>query len=213
MRPFVKGRYNARVAQSECEDEAAQKLRYRAFCSNGSAADGVELDRDRYDVVCQHILIEDRSSGGVVCCFRILPISDTMPINASYSAQLYQFLALKEFQGRMVEMGRFCIAPANKDPDILRLAWAVMSRYVAQNNIRLLFGCSSFAGLDTGRYLDAFALLKAHYFAPARWRPREKAPDVFRFVARLGRSPDMKLAMARMPPLLKTYLMMGGVGQ
>ena len=150
------------------------------------------------------ILIEDRSSGGVVCCFRILPISDTMPINASYSAQLYQLSALKEFQGRMVEMGRFCIAPAIKDPDILRLAWAVMSRYVAQNNIRLLFGCSSFAGLDTGRYLDAFALLRARYLAPAR-----KGPDVFRFAARLGRSPDMKLAMARLPSLLKTYLMMG----
>ena len=49
-----------------------------------------------------------------------------------------------------------------------------------------------------------------HNCAPARWRPREKAPDVFRFAARLGRSPDMKLAMARLPPLLKTYLMMGG---
>ncbi len=84
-----------------------------------------------------------------------------------------------------------------------------MSRYVAQNNIRLLFGCGSFAGLDTGRYFDAFALLKARYFAPARQRPREKAPDVFRFAARLGRSPNMKLAMARLPPLLKTYLMMG----
>ena len=155
------------MAQSEYDVEAAQKLRYCAFCSNGRAADGVELDRDRYDVVCQHILIEDRSSGGLVCCFRILPISDTMPINASYSAQFYQLSALKKFQGRMVEMGRFCIAPAIKDPDILRLAWAVMSRYVAQNNICLLFGYSSFAGPDTGRYRDAFTLLRARYLTRA----------------------------------------------
>ena len=62
---------------------------------------------------------------------------------------------------------------------------------------------SYFAGLDTGRYLDAFALLKACYLAPARWGPREKGPDVFRFAARLGRSPNMNLAMARLPPLLK----------
>ena len=33
---------------------------------------------------------------------------------------------------------------------------------------------------------------------------------MFRFAARLGRIPNMKLAMARLPPLLKTYLMMGG---
>ena len=102
------------MAQSECDVEAAQKLRYRAICSNGRAADGVELDRDRYDVVCHHILTEDRSSGGLVCFFRILPISDAMPINASYSAQFYQLSALKKFQGRMVEMGRFCIAPPSK---------------------------------------------------------------------------------------------------
>ena len=185
-------------------------IAHETFCKRSlRCAGGVELNRDRYDVVWQHILIEDRSSGGLVCCFRILPISDTMPINASYSAQFYQLSALKKFQGRMVEMGRFCIASAIKDPDILRLAWAVMSRYVAQNNICLLFGYSSFAGPDTGRYLDAFALLRARYLAPARWRPREKAPDVFRFAARLGRSPDMKLAMARLPSLLKTYLMMG----
>ena len=63
-------------------------------------------------------------------------------------------------------MGRFCVSLDIKDPDILRLAWAVMSRYVDQNNVRLLFGCSSFAGLDAARYLDAFALLKARYLAP-----------------------------------------------
>ena len=65
--------------------------------------------------------------------------------------------------------------PCLQRPDILLFAGAVMSRYVAQNNIRLLFGCGSFAGLDTGRYLDAFALLKAHYSAPARQRPRVSA--------------------------------------
>jgi putative hemolysin len=33
---------------------------------------------------------------------------------------------------------------------------------------------------------------------------------VFRFAAKLRRKPDMKQAMLRMPPLLRSYLMMGG---
>ena len=118
------------------------------------------LDQDRYDLVCTHILIEDRVSGGLVCCFRILPICDSAPLSDSYLGQFYHLSALEKFLGRMVEMGRFCVSPAVNDPDILRLAWAIMSRYVDQNNIRFLFGCSSFAGLDAARYLDAFALLK-----------------------------------------------------
>ena len=43
-----------------------------------------------------------------------------------------------------------------------------------------------------------------------RWLPRVKAPDVFRYAARLRRKPDTKKAMLRMPPLLRTYLIMGG---
>jgi len=37
-----------------------------------------------------------------------------------------------------------------------------------------------------------------------------KAPKVFRFAQRLRRKPDIKRAMLAMPPLLRTYLMMGG---
>jgi putative hemolysin len=37
-----------------------------------------------------------------------------------------------------------------------------------------------------------------------------KAPNVFKYAARLRRKPDAKKAMLRMPPLLRTYLMMGG---
>ena len=51
--------------------------------------------------------------------------------------------------------------------------------------------------------------MKTRYLAPERWRPRKKASDVFHFANRLDRL-DIKLAMARLPPLLKTYLMMGG---
>ena len=59
-------------------------------------------------------------------------------------------------------------------------------------------------------YLDAFAMLRDRHIAPPRWRPRVKAPDVFRFAARLRRKPDLRAAMKKMPPLLRTYLMMGG---
>ena len=75
----------------------------------------------------------------------------------------------------------------------------------------MLFGCSSFAGTDAERYFDAFAMLRDRHLAPKRWLPRVKAPNVFRFAARLApqarpeAGPD-----ARMPPLLRTYLMMGG---
>jgi len=111
----------------------------------------------------------------------------------------------------MIEMGRFCIHPAYRDPSILRLAWGAMSRFVDREGVELLFGCSSFHGVDAGAYMDAFALLKERHLAPKRWLPRVKAPKVFRFARKLGlRRPDMKLGLRRMPPLLRSYLVMGG---
>ncbi len=199
-----KGRYRARLAQSPQDIAAAQLLRTLAF--------ETELaDQDGFDPLCAHILIEDMSKGGqLVCCFRLLTMDDGTEIGRSYSAQFYDLSALEGFEGRMVEMGRFCIHPGWTDPDILRVAWGAMTAYVDQNNVEMLFGCSSFAGTETEEYLDAFAMLKHRHLAPKRWLPRVKAPDVFRFATRLRRRPDAKKAMLRMPPLLRTYLMMGG---
>lgn len=199
-----KGRYRARLAQSPQDVVAAQHLRSLAF---GTA----QPDTDAFDCVCAHILIEDVREGGLlVCCFRMLTMENGTEISRSYSAQHYDLSALQDFGGRMVEMGRFCIHPDRTDPDILRVAWGAMTAYVDQNKVEMLFGCSSFAGTETGEYLDAFAMLKHRHLAPKRWLPRVKAPDVFRFAARLRRRPDAKKAMLRMPPLLRTYLMMGG---
>ncbi|WP_282169405.1 GNAT family N-acetyltransferase [Ruegeria atlantica] len=199
-----KGRYRARLAQSPQDVEAAQKLRTLAFGTD-------QIDRDEFDPVCAHILVEDsRSDGRLVCCFRLLTIEHGAEVDRSYSAQFYDLSALKGFDGRMVEMGRFCIHPEWTDPDILRVAWGAMTNYVDQNNVKMLFGCSSFAGTETVEYLDAFAMLKQRHLAPKRWLPRVKAPDVFKFASRLRRRPDVKKAMLRMPPLLRTYLMMGG---
>jgi putative hemolysin len=206
MVALAKGRYVARIADTEQDLLAAQRLRQLAFLGDEDGA----LDQDAFDPICTHVLVEERSGGRLVCCFRILPLAGGAEIDRSYSAQFYELSALRDFDGPMVEMGRFCIHPDCSDPDILRVAWGAMTAYVDENNVEMLFGCSSFAGTDAERYFDAFAMLRDRHLAPKRWLPRVKAPNVFRFAARLRRKPDLKLAQMRMPPLLRTYLMMGG---
>ncbi|GHG80110.1 GNAT family N-acetyltransferase [Pseudodonghicola xiamenensis] len=200
---LIKGRYRARLAEGAEDVVAAQALRTLSFRTSAP-------DRDGFDDICSHILVHDTRSGALVCCFRMLVLEGGGDLARSYSAQFYELEGLRSFEGRMVEMGRFCIHPDWHDPDILRVAWGAMTRFVDEQRIEMLFGCSSFAGTETGEYLDAFAMLKHRHLGPKRWLPRVKAPDVFRFAARLRRKPDAKKAMLRMPPLLRTYLLMGG---
>jgi putative hemolysin len=198
-----RGRYQARVAKTEQEIAQAQALRSLAFGTTG-------VDQDAFDPVCSHVLVFESRSDTLVCTVRILVLAGGEELYRSYSAQFYELSGLRDFDGPMVEMGRFCIHPDWTDPDILRVAWGAMTRFVDENGIKMLFGCSSFAGTETEEYLDAFAMLKHRHIGPKRWLPRVKAPDVFRYAARLRRKPDAKKAMLRMPPLLRTYLMMGG---
>jgi len=211
---FLAGKYKTRMAETEADVTACQQLRYLAFIEQrglGRADDPVRLDRDNYDADCRHVMVEEARTGKLVCCFRMLALPDGSQIARSYSARYYNLSRLAAYPGRMVEMGRFCIHPAYRDPNILRVAWGAMSRFIDREGVELIFGCSSFHGVDAEAYRDAFALLAEKHLAPKRWLPRPKAPNVFRF-ARLLRfwRPDLKQALRRMPPLLRSYLAMGG---
>ncbi|MEM6727950.1 MAG: GNAT family N-acyltransferase [Pseudomonadota bacterium] len=204
MEPLCRGRYRARLADGPADVAAAQALRQRAF--RGCAG----RDSDAFDPRCDHMLVEDVGSGCLVCCFRLLPIARPEDIAASYSAQYYELSSLTSYGAPMVEMGRFCIAPGWKDPDILRIAWGAMAAYVDAHGSQMLFGCSSFPGIKGEAYADAFAILQESHLAPKRWLPKVKAPQVFRFAERLRGRPDRRHGMRSMPPLLKSYLTMGG---
>jgi putative hemolysin len=213
MLSLRKGRYAARMAETDDDIARAQELRHLAFIAARGLPEGTGggRDADAFDGLCRHILVEEVRTGTLVCCFRLLPLRGGADILRSYSAQYYNLQALAAFEGPMIEMGRFCIHPDWHDPDILRVAWGAMTRFVDETGAEMLFGCSSFQGTEAEVYRDAFAMLKEAHLAPKRWLPRVKAPNVFRFARRLRRlKPDTRRAMQAMPPLLRTYLLMGG---
>ncbi|MFH5774685.1 GNAT family N-acetyltransferase [Paracoccus sp. NGMCC 1.201697] len=213
MMALRKGRYEVLVAECLDDIREAQRLRWLCFVGRRGDPSPVQqaLDADDYDSRCTHVLIRDVASGQLVACFRMLALSGGAEIGDSYSARYYNLSRLREFQGKMVEIGRFCIHPERQDPDILRLAWGALARHVDEQGVEMLFGCSSFTGTDTQSYEDAFAMLRERHLAPKRWLPRVKAPNVFRFARALHlRKADPRRAMAAMPPLLRSYLAMGG---
>ena len=212
MPELAKGPYRCRVARTQADIRRAQWLRQRCFRPGTPGRDA-----DAFDDRCTHFLVEARTGsdtggdtgGELVCCFRVLTLDDGRALEHSYSAQFYDLSALARLEMPTVEMGRFCVDPDRRDPDILRLAWGALTRHVDAHGAEMLIGCASFRGTDAGPYADAFALLGQRHRAPRRWRPRVKAPRVVRFAAG-GAGADPAGAMRCMPPLLRSYLQMGG---
>lgn len=209
---FSRGGYRVRLAETPCDVRAAQRLRYHSFIrDSGAAPCDDELDADRFDARCEHVLIELAKTGELVCCFRMMALENGSEIERCYSAQYYNLGPLKEFPARMVEMGRFCIHPEHRGSNVLRIAWQAMTHYVDVNDIELLFGCSSFEGADADAHAEALALLSRRHLAPGRWLPLPKAPKIFRFGTLFSRrAVDPRQGMRRMPPLLRGYLSLGG---
>lgn len=201
MTPLTKGKYTVASAQSSVDIDAVYALRGLCF----GAAGGAE---DQFDAAATHVLIRTEE-GSVVASFR-MSVIEAAQLDQSYAAASYDLSKLAGFAGRMLELGRFCIHPEHRDPDILRIAWAALTGFVDETEVQMLFGCSSFEGTDPEGYLDAFAILKARHLGPAQWLPTIKAGEVFPFGVQVGRKPDLAKGNAVMPPLLRTYLMMGG---
>ncbi|PCH96639.1 MAG: ornithine-acyl-ACP acyltransferase [Rhodobacteraceae bacterium] len=202
MTRIEKGSFRARLATTAQDLQAAQQLRQLSFSGAGA---------DPFDAACQHVLIEHSDTGHLVCSFRFMILKDARDIETSYSAQFYDLSKLRNFNGSLLEIGRFCRASDITDPDILRIAWAMITRLVTQNDIQMLFGCTSFEGTNPDVFEDAFALLKERHLAPKRWAPQIKAPRTVAYADKLrGVKPDLKTAQKTMPPLLRSYLTMGG---
>lgn len=162
-------------------------------------------DRDDFDTTSRHLLIEDR--GRLAGCCRVMLCPTGAAAGGSYSATFYDLAPLSAFSGPVLELGRFCTDRAWPNPDIPRLIWAEITRLVDANGIELLFGCTSLAGTDPAVYAPALAHLHA-YCAPGHWRPRARA-NAFRFPPP-GPDAGTRTALRTMPPLLRSYLGLGG---
>lgn len=197
-----RGRYAARLAETEADIAVARALRVRAFGPAGG--------EDRFDTACLHVLVEEVATGTALCTYRLLPLTSGAEIDRSYSAQVYDLGGLARFPGPMLELGRFCIPDGPRDADILRVAWGAMTGFVDAAGVDMLFGCASFSGTLPGRYRESFALLDRDHLAPPRWRPRARAPEVVEFARPSAAAIDRAAALRAMPPLLRSYLAMGG---
>jgi putative hemolysin len=206
VQPFSRGAYLARLAASPEDQARALALRHLVF--RQLRGRGGETDADRLDPLCQHVLVEEVATGALVACFRSLTLADGAALDRSYSGQVYDLSPLHGMAGPMIEIGRFCLAPDRHDPDILRLAWGAVTRLVDGAGAALLLGCTSFNGADPQRHAAALALLHSAHIGPAALRPLPKPGQMRVMLA--GQGADARAGLAALPPLLRTYLGMGG---
>lgn len=213
------GLLGVRLASGEAEIDAVQALRYRVFYQElGARADEetrrTQRDRDIYDTVADHLLVVDHGLGegpdSVVGTYRLIRREAAQRIGHFYSSDEYDISAIEATPGRILELGRSCVDNDYRNRSVMQVLWRGIAAYVFQHDIELMFGCASLPGIDPDALALELSYLHYNHLAPAAIRPRA-LPHRYIDMRRLDRDEiNSRAALARLPPLIKGYLRLGG---
>ena len=220
----VTGVLEVRLAETEAEVEAAQRLRYRVFYEEMSATPTPEMraqrrDFDRLDEFCDHLLVIDRSAAdedgqpAVVGTYRMIRDEYAKKAGGFYTSGEYDLspmIAAWPPGSRFLELGRSCILKEwRSKTSTMQLLWRGLMAYVARFSSELMFGCASFGGTDP----DALALPLSylHHYCPMPSHLRVRArPELYVEMNRMPKEAiDVKQALRALPPMIKGYLRAG----
>jgi putative hemolysin len=174
----------------------------------------LKRDVDAFDAVADHLMVIDHAIGpgpeGVVATYRLIQQDAAEAIGRFYSDEEYDIAPLVAFPGKLLELGRSCVAPDYRGRAVMQLLWRGIAAYVYRHQIDLMFGCASLPSTDPDEWAAELTYLYQHHLAPPAIRPRA-LPD--RYVDMVRMDPeelDNRRTLATLPPLIKGYLRLGG---
>lgn len=214
-------RFELRLVNGGPDLAAAQALRYAVFYEEmGARASPAVLaqgrDFDRYDEVADHFVVVDLDhpdgpGRDVVGCYRVLRESVARRHHGFYTSGEFDLAGVRAPYGEIMELGRSCVDAAYRVGPAMQLLWRGVADYADLHDVGLLLGCASLPGTDLDALAPTLSYLHHHHLAAPGMRPRA-LPERFVRADRLPpEAVDEREVQARLPPLLKGYLRLGGM--
>ena len=198
--------YAVRLAQSEADVEAAQKLRFEVF--NLELGEGLAhsyttgRDADPFDVVCNHLLVEHLPDHEVVGTYRLQTGRMAAANRGYYSEQEFDFAPFEPVRGELIELGRACVHRAHRNLNVLGLLWKGIADYARERGARYLCGCSSLTSQDPREGASVYSELCRKHLAALEFRTRPRAGFECSLAHLAEHTP-------KVPKLLRAYLSVG----
>jgi putative hemolysin len=208
------GPYRLRLAETRADREAACRLRFQVF--NLELGEGLAssyetgLDADRFDGVCDHLLVEEKAEGRVVGTYRMQSGPSAARHFGYYSGQEFHLAPYEPLRPGILELGRAAIDREHRSPEVLTLLWRGIAQYAHGLGLRYLLGCSSLNSCDPAEGWCVYGQLE-----PFRVQPEFETVPTDPYLCphppvsgETGTAPKTP-AQRKIPRLLKTYLAIG----
>lgn len=215
------GKYTVRLAETEEDVAAAQRLRYRVFVEEMGADASPEnralrQERDAFDQHFDHLIIVDEESVAedpldrVVGVYRLLRGAVAKQGCGFYGASEYDLDKVLHYPREVMELGRSCVDAAHRGGAAMHLLWTGLGHYVAEHDVEIMFGVASFHGVDPAPLAMPLSYLHYNHLAPEDLRVRTQ-PEHF---VKMDTVPQDQVnraeALRAIPALIKGYLRLGG---
>lgn len=211
-----------RLAQTDDEIAAAQRLRYKVFYEEYAAkADDVmrtsRRDADAFDDITDHLIVVDEANPDpekrIVGTYRLLRREAAEKHGSFYTSGEYDIGPLLQSDATLLELGRSCVLAEYRTRPVLQLLWQGITDYMLDHDIDLMFGCASLQGTDLEVLRRQLAYLYHYHPAPAHLRPRALDSRYVDMNLMPKEELDPRRDFASLPPLIKGYLRLGaGIG-
>ena len=165
-----------RLAESAADVRSAQALRFAVF--NLELNEGLEqsfhtlLDADPFDEICEHLLVEDVTTGEVVGTYRLQTGERAARGLGYYSAKEFDLPPLEPLRGQIVELGRACVAKSHRNIAVLSFLWRGIAQYARARGGRYLVGCSSVHTQDAAVGASLYSNLMRRYLVDEAYQVR-----------------------------------------
>ena len=212
-----------RLARTKSEVEATQELRYRIFYEEMGGFPSKEMrvvkrDFDMFDDHCDHLLVMDYDlpapHNQVVGTYRLLRRSVARNPGRFYSEGEFDVSAIKNETGEIMELGRSCVDARYRNRAVMQLLWRGIAAYITLHDVKLMFGCASFFGINVQEHALPLSYLYHYHTAPTTIRA-VALPDQYIEMNLVPKEQiDVKEAFSALPALVKGYLRLGShIGQ
>jgi putative hemolysin len=177
------------------------------------------LDTDQFDLVCEHLLVEDKLENNpakrIVGTYRMQSGTIAAANLGYYSEQEFSFAPYEPLRAGILELGRASIDREHRTSDVLMLLWRGIAQYATDMGLRYLIGCSSLNSKDPAEGWQMYRQLEqyrvspefetmptAAYACPIQLAGAHAQPSP-------GQQDPASRTPIKVPKLLKTYLAIG----
>ncbi len=170
--------FRVSLAQSLEDLVECQRLRYWVF--NCELGDGLDistqtgLDRDRFDFICDHLMVRDALTGRLVGTYRMQSGYRAKGNLGYYGEELFDFGPFEKIRGQVLELGRACVHQEYRSTTVLHMLWKGIARYAESCGARYLIGCSSLTSQDESEGWALYEAMREKYLAEPSLRTAPK---------------------------------------